>query len=54
MTETAVLILAAGEWGEWYWGPGNKELGDLIHPYPMRQLVPIAGEPLIVRTVEFG
>lgn len=50
--KTAVLILAAGEWDEWYWGPGSGKLAALIHPSPLRHLVPIAREPLIVRTVE--
>jgi hypothetical protein len=49
---TTVLILAAGDWSEWYWGPGNEELGKMIVPFPARHLLPIKGVPLILRTFE--
>lgn len=51
--DTAIIILAAGDWDEWYWGPGYEQLSAMFPDgYPKRHLLPVAGKPVIVRLVD--
>jgi hypothetical protein len=51
--DTAIIILAAGNWKGWYTGSGHEQLGAMFPGgYPKRHLLPVAGKPVIVRLVD--